>query len=139
MKIENDPTGSHKRQAKLKIALLFLTLLLPISHTFAALVPCAGGACTLCDFFAMVNNILKFILLDIVLPVSAFLIVVAGFLMIFGAESPENIDRGKKILFTVIVGLIICFTAYLIVGLFFQVIGVAGWTGLTSWFDIKCN
>lgn len=126
------------RLQTLVVPLLFL--LLPAVQVLAqGLVPCQGDACTLCDFFAMINNVLKFILVDIVLPISAFLIVVAGFLMIFGAESPENIEKGKKILFSVVVGLILCFTAYLIVGFFFQVIGVAGWTGLTSWFDIKCN
>lgn len=123
-----------------QILIVPLFLLLPAVQVLAqGLVPCTGGACTLCDFFALINNVMKFILVDIVLPISAFLIVVAGFMMIFGAENPENIEKGKKILFTVVVGLVLCFTAYLIVGLFFKVIGVAGWTGLTSWFDIKCN
>jgi hypothetical protein len=105
----------------------------------AALVPCGydknGNGkidpeeeCKLCDLFVLLDNVIDFFLLKIVFPVSVLLLVIGGFMFLFYAEDPKMVDRGKSILTSVVIGLAIIFSAYLVVGTFLKMIGLAQWT-----------
>jgi hypothetical protein len=118
-----------KMQNLLEMGFLFLFF---SQIAFAAgLVPCGGEGeppCQLCHLFVLLDNIIDFFLLRIVLPVSTLLLVIGGFMFIFYAEDPRMVEQGKKILTSVIVGLAIIFLAYLVVGTFLRIIGLAQWT-----------
>jgi len=45
----------------------------------------------------------------------------------------------KGLLTSVAIGLVIIYGAYLIISLFFLVIGVNEWTGLQNWFEYPCE
>ncbi|PIR71560.1 MAG: hypothetical protein COU43_01940 [Candidatus Nealsonbacteria bacterium CG10_big_fil_rev_8_21_14_0_10_37_25] len=52
--------------------------------------------------------------------------------------SPNWIIQAKSLIWSVVIGLIIIYGAWLIVSLFFQIIGIAEWTDLKTWWQIKC-
>jgi len=135
-----------------KLGLLFSIILLNLlfftfSQVFAAnsLVPCGPGfpspdnVCRLCHFFILFRNIVDFILFDIVPPLAALMIAIGGFYLIFSEGNPENIKKGQGVFRAVVISLLIIYSSWLIVNLFFQIIGVETWTGLQNWWQIKCD
>lgn len=123
--------------------------------TYDGLVPCGkevsvGGAtttiaCQFCHFFVMFDAILDFIFLKIVFPIAILMLVIAG-IMYVGAVLEvipggfKTLTQAKDILGSVFIGLLIIFSAWLIINLFFTIIGVADWTGLSGgWWRINCE
>lgn len=95
--------------------------------------------CQLCHLFVMINEVSRYLLFYVVLPIATLLLVIGGFFFLFYAENPQRVESGKKIIFSTVIGLVIIFTAWLIVHTFFTAIGVADWTGLKEGgFRINC-
>ena len=95
---------------------------------------------TFCDIFKVIRNLLDIVFFELVPPVAALLLASAGVWMLFSEENPSNLEKGKNIIRSVIIGLIIIYGSWLIVNLFFQIIGVADWTGLDKgWWQINCQ
>jgi len=96
--------------------------------------------CTFCHFFVMLDGIIDFALINIVFPLAILLFVVGGALFIFSAGDPGRVTQGKTIMKGVVIGLVIILGAWLVVNTFFNLIGVAEWTGLRSgWWQINCQ
>jgi hypothetical protein len=118
---------------------------------------CIGGTpefirCQLCHFFVMLDEIIDFVLFQIVPPLAILMLVIGGVMFIFahfggaeilpggGAGGPKMLSQARKLITSVIIGLIIIFAAWIIIDLFFSLIGVAEWTGLQEgWFSINCS
>ena len=126
----------------------------PRSGCPTGLVPCGGKdcPCTLCDFFVMFKNIVDFVMFRIVPLVAVLMILIGGFMYIIAYGGPTEILEGgkkggtqllsqaKSLFKSVVIGLFIVFGAWLIVNLFFQVIGVEKWTNLREgWQIIDCE
>lgn len=95
--------------------------------------------CTFCHFFVMLDGIIDFVLFKIVPPVAILMLVIGGVMFFAAAGSPEKLGTAKKLITSVVIGLIIIFAAWIIIDLFFSLIGVAEWTGLREgWFTINC-
>jgi type IV secretory pathway VirB2 component (pilin) len=113
---------------------LIIALFLFLSAGFAeaaGLVPCGGTGqetCRLCHFFKLIDNLLDFLLLRMVPVVAVLMIVVAGAMLFFGGVNSKMLSQAKAIITSVVIGLIIIFTAFLIVGTVLSAIGLAGWT-----------
>jgi hypothetical protein len=127
-----------------KLFLIFIFsfgFLLPFIAFSQGLVPCGPGTnkptCQLCDLFVLLNNIFRFLLIEIVPLIAVILIAIGGLLFILGQENPKNIDQAKEIFKSVGIGLLLIFSAWLIVNLFLTIIGVAE-PDLREWFKIKC-
>jgi hypothetical protein len=130
---------------------------------FPGLVPCGRTAddlltpydeskpCQFCHIFILFKNIIDFLLLPprtlggpptgggIVLSLAVLMVMIAGMYFIFSAGQSGNIETAKSILRGTAIALLIIYGSWLLVNLFFTVIGVANWTGLTSgWFQINC-
>lgn len=108
---------------------------------------CVGGdiqcvRCQFCHLFVMLNAIIYFVLFQIVPPIAALMLVIGGIMFMFanlGEGGPQMLNQARKLISSVIIGLIIMFSAWLVVGVFFSFIGVAEWTGLQAgWFNINC-
>jgi hypothetical protein len=97
--------------------------------------------CQLCHFFVMGKGILDFVL-KIVIIVAVLMFVISGFMFLFSESVlglPTLLSRAKSIIGTTIWGLVIIFSAWIIVNTIFLLIGVADWTGLREgWFKIEC-
>jgi len=121
------------KNQKLKILFLVIflgSLLLPIVSLAQGLVPCGepGNPCQLCHLFVLLDNIIDFVFKFIVLPVATLLLVIGGGMFFFYAENPQKVEQAKTLLTSVVTGLVIIFAAFLIVGTFLNVIGLAEWT-----------
>ncbi len=125
-------------------SLLFFLILFLFGNLVKAqgLVPCGNPgqrACTLCDFFVLFENIVNFVLIKIVPPLATLMIAIGGFLYLFAGSNPNLLNRSKQIFYSIAIGLLIVYGSWLLVNLFFQTIGVAEWTGLKNWWQIKCQ
>lgn len=143
-------------------SIIFLSLLFLFSAAFIqaeGLVPCGPGTakqyCELCDFFVMIERIIDFLLLPppagggVVLALAVLMIAVGGFMYVIayaGAGGPEMVSRAKKLFTAVAIGLLIIYSAFLIIGLFLKFIGLADWTEniYQNWirgdfFEIQCD
>jgi len=136
---------------KIFLIIFLAFLFLSFSQVQAdGLVPCGPGTnkpvCELCDLFVLLDSIIDFILRNIIIPLAVLLLVIGGGLFIFSAGNPARLDQAKSILTSVVIGLIVIFAAWLILGLFFHAIGLANWTTniYQNWwekgfFEISCQ
>lgn len=111
-----------------------------------------GFPCTFCHLFVMLDGIFDFLLFQLVPVIAVLMLVIGGAMYIFayfaGAEilpegakgGPALLGQSKKLMTSVVIGLIIIYAGWLVIDLFFSAIGVAEWTGLSGgWFSIKCQ
>jgi hypothetical protein len=147
--------GERSRTIKSQ-KLLIITFLVPLFLSLipvqiqAGLVPCGPGTakptCEFCDLFVLLDNFIDFFFIKIVLPVATLMIVIGGIMFFVAAGNPQKITTAKSILTSVAIGLFLIFGAWLILGLFFQAIGLADWTKniYQNWwqkgfFEIPCQ
>ena len=138
---------------------LFLFSLFPYQIE-AGLVPCGlkeddpnqpedqTSPCQLCHLFVLFKNIIDFLLIPSPLnnniplvPLIAVLFLVIGgvmYILAYLPGSPFALQQANQLFASVAWGLFIVYGAWLIVNLFFQVIGVQSWTGLKTWWQISC-
>jgi len=137
------------------IFLIFLTefLFLPFFITARSgcpegLVPCGTESCpcTFCDFFVMLDRILDFVVFKMVPIVAVLMLMIGGGMFFFSAEDTTLIQKGKSLIKTTIIGIVIVYGAFLIVGTFLNFLGLADWTQeiYKNWwekgfFEINCE
>ncbi|MBI2038613.1 MAG: hypothetical protein HYT19_01680 [Candidatus Nealsonbacteria bacterium] len=135
----------------LKILLLALTVIFLVSNfspvKAAGLVPCGGTGepvCGFCHIFVLFNNIVNF-LFRLVPPAAAFMLMVAGVKFFMAVDNPGEVKNAQNVIKSVIIGLIIIYGAWALVGAFLSAIGLATWTQniFSSWwsqglFQINC-
>jgi hypothetical protein len=130
--------------------LLAITLLLPFSvsaQEFALpkfpIVPCGqrqddpdtpdiheNQKCTLCHFFVMAKNIIDLLLAFIILIAPVF-IAIGGLTILLAAGKPDRIDRGKRIISSAIIGVVIALISWTVLGMLFN--ALVGTDGLFPW------
>ena len=82
----------------------------------AKLVPdCGGGPCGFGDLITLANNILKFLMIEISIPLAAIAFAYAGFLLVTSAGDEGKVKTAKSIFLSVLTGFIIILAAFLIV------------------------
>jgi predicted small integral membrane protein len=122
------------------IALSFLVLILPLGLVSAdGLVPCELGECNICHLFQLFTNIVTFVLTIIVPPVATIMFLYGGILFYTSGGVPEKVNKAKEVMIYTVFGLIIIYSAWVVIGAFLNAIGVADWTGLTTWWEIDCS
>jgi len=104
------------------------------------LVPCGfgGDQCHFCHIFVLIDNIINFILTCLTPIAAGFMIIIGGIYLLIAGGSPELFDKAKKVLTGAVIGLVVIFVAWVFLNTFFDYIGVAEWTGLGTWWEIKC-
>lgn len=110
----------------------------------AAIVPCGGEGdpCKLCDLFVLLDNIIDFVLVDVVPPVAVIAFIIGGVYFFMSRGNPQSVTRANSILTTAVIGLLIVYGAYLVIGIFFSAIGVAEGefgTNIKNWFEYPCE
>jgi hypothetical protein len=112
---------------------------LPLIAFSEGLVPCGGpgNPCQLCHLFVLFNNIIRFLVINIVPPVAVLLIAIGGFLFFLYAENPAWIEKAKGIFKSVAIGLLLILSAWLIVNFFLTTIGIVSFDP-KNWFKINC-
>ncbi|MFY9492910.1 MAG: hypothetical protein WAP55_00255 [Minisyncoccia bacterium] len=109
----------------------------------AALVPCTGINCTLCDLFTLTQNIFNFVAIQLVPIVAILLIFWGGYTFLISSGSPAGITKGKSILKNTVIGLVIVYSAYLaasyIVSFFAGAGSVASSSFTSRGFVVQCE
>ena len=123
------------------VIIIGILVLSPFFVSAAGLVPCGGKgepACQLCHFFVLFKNAVDFLLKYVVPALAVLMLAIGGFMYVFAfanpsegmSGSPGMVSQAKRLIVSVVFGPIIIFAAWLIVNLFFQLIGVQDRTGL---------
>jgi len=132
----------------LLLAVLFGGLFLPlISHSQCpdGLVPCGTLTCPcqFCHLFVLIQNIINFFLVSIVFPVATLLIIIGGMMFLLYTENAQKAEQAKSLLTATIIGLVLIFSSWIIVGLFLTAIGLSDFSinslQIDKWFEINCS
>ncbi len=114
--------------------------LLAVSLTFAQerLIPCSGLDCNLCNLLEMFKRLIT-LGLKIGVSLAALFVAWGSFvIMTAGATGGEKkMEEGKHIIWTAITGILIAFTAWLILGTIFQIL--TGSPSKFPWDQIQCK
>ena len=126
-----------------KIILVFFFLSLAgqvLAICTGSLVPCGGegNPCQFCHIFVLINNVISFILTCLAPIIAGLMLVIGGLYLLAAGPSPENVSKAKSVITSAVIGLVIIFVAWVFLNTFLAAIGVADWTGLTTWWKIKC-
>jgi len=111
----------------------------------AAFVPCGGPgqhACTICDFFAMTQTVVKYAVFVLVPLLIALLTVSAGMYYMGSKGDAAATAKAKKWLLVGMCGAIILFGGWAFINTFFSAIGVADWNGVKlneSWWKVSAT
>ena len=155
--------GTAKSFMTRKITLLYLIifggmLLFPLVSLANGLVPCGYDTnidgtydpeterCRFCHLFVLFENIIDFVFLKLVPPVAILMLVIGGAMFFLAAGDPGALTKAKSIITTTVIGLVIIYVSFVIVGMFLLSIGLAEWTKdiYSSWweygfFTINCG
>lgn len=94
--------------------------------------------CTLCDFLSLIDNIIKFVALTT--PLVVIIIIAWGsFIMMTAGGSEERFFKGKKIITSAIIGLLIVLGAWIIVSTVFLLL-TGSYEGPfpLPWYQVSC-
>ncbi|MCX6813059.1 MAG: pilin [Candidatus Azambacteria bacterium] len=143
---------SKKRLAVLVILLSTFYFLFSISLVSAAgLVPCGQGpttlengtpnpafkACTFCDFFVLIQNIIKFIL-AIFASLATLMAIYIAFLFMFSGGSPQKISDAKSKLWLLVIGIFWVLGSWLVLNTIINFVARPGVFPL-PWNKINCS
>lgn len=103
--------------------------------------------CQLCHIFIIFKEIIIFLLipgeinggLPIILLIVLLMIIYGGILLFFSSGNPEIINKGKGVLKSTGIALLIIYGAWIFIGFFLTAIGAVELVDLPSgWFQINC-
>lgn len=81
--------------------------------------------CQLCHSFIMIDGIIDYVLINIIPYITVLMIVIGGVMFYFGGAKPDLLGKSKTLFKGVIIGLVLIYGAYMIVGIFLSVLGAA--------------
>ena len=135
--------------------LLAIILLLPFSvfaQEFALpkfpIVPCGRDEnsngqidewekCKLCHFFVMAKNIID-LLLALIIVIAPVFIAIGGLTILLAAGVPDRVDRGKRIISSVIIGVAIALISWTVLGMLFNALVGTDGTFPWPWYAFQC-
>ena len=96
------------------------------------LVPCGiTCTCTIENFFLMLVRIFNFAIKFIVTPLAVLMLTIGGILILISAGNQGLFTLGKNTLYAAIIGLVLAFGSWLIIGFILNAIGYIGnWSTL---------
>lgn len=97
------------------------------------------NSCQLCHVFVMTNGIIKFVMLTLV-PIGAVLmLMIGGAKLFFGGGKANAWNDAKGIITSVVVGLLIIFSAWVIVNTVLTKSGIVSSPSILQWYNISCQ
>ena len=103
------------------------------------LVPCGSPCCpcTLCHFFVLIENILEFVFFNITPPLALLMLIIGGGMFMLAAGDPAKITKARTIITTTLIGIVIIYGAFFLVGLLLQSVHLATWTNdiYKNWWE----
>lgn len=96
-------------------------------------------SCGLCHLFVMTNNIIQKIFKWVAPTIAVLMLIIGGALFLFGGAKPDTITRAKGIITSVVIGLLIIFSAWVIVNTVFEKLKIVNMPSGWKWWEIKCS
>lgn len=96
----------------------------------------AQPPCTPCKIFESGFRVVNMILFGITGPLAAFMVLLAGGLMILGGADPSRYSQGKTILTNTLMGVAVVLLAW--VGTTFLVKSIGGGSNGDTWYEFTC-
>jgi len=143
---------------KLIFAIVLITGIFSANNALAAgIVPCGqseddatttideSADCTLCHFFILITMIVNFVLFNLTAPLALLMLIIGGAMFMLAAGNPSTITQARKLIASVLIGIMIIYSAYFLVGVFLQSVGLSAWTTTIyqSWwggfYEIDCE
>ncbi|MDD5738703.1 MAG: pilin [Candidatus Pacebacteria bacterium] len=99
--------------------------------------------CQLCHGFIMVDKAVDYIVIKLVPLLAVLMLVIGGVMFYFGGFNPGLLSRAKTLIKGVVVGLVLIYSAYMIVNIFLMVLGASEINSIkdvfsNGVFSIKC-
>ncbi len=114
------------------VFLILCTPLFSLAQTQGNLVPCgrnSGPAAVPCKFehvLILINNLVKFILVYLAIPIAALMFFYAGALMIIHGGNEHSRTEAKSIFWNTVIGIIFVAGAWIIVHTVLNILGYNG-------------
>ena len=113
--------------------------------SYLPIVPCGGTnsdgsaqpSCTPCDIFLLVQKVVNFVIFGITGPIAAFMVLLAGGMMLLGGATPSTFSRGKAILTNTLFGVAIILLAWVVTTFLIKMIAPNSETG-NNWYNFTC-
>ncbi|GEM_PF-861873 len=146
--------GETAQNKMKKIAAIFIAIVIGFSLFSTAqandggiLPPCGGvnadgtkqSACTICNLFQLIDNIVKVVIVGLVPAAAGLMIAIAGFKMLINQNNAEVMGESKKIILMVIIGLLLIYGSYAIVGAVFSGMGYYNNINPLQFNNLICN
>lgn len=124
---------NNKIKSNFAVAVAVFVLLLASLNFVSAdgLVPC--DECGLCDLARGVNDVVKFLITSVALPLAGVAIIYAGIMILTAGAAPKNIDKGKAALWSAVWGLFIALAAMMLIDMVFKLLLVGGDGYIQDW------
>jgi len=119
-----------------KLLIIGYLLLASANLATAALVPCNGPDCTLCDFLILIKNLID-LMLQLGVIFAGLFFAWGAFVIMTAGDSQERVTEGRKVMTTVAIGILIAFTSWMILGTLIQVL--TGSPSKLPWNEIQCS
>lgn len=126
----------------LAIILVIAFQVIPVTVSGDVGIPCAKGTANMCGFndvFVLINNLIKFFLTTVLLPLMIIMISYAGWLFMTSGSNPGKRSQAKEIFKKMGIGLALILFAWSIVYLVFRAFGVDTTRGRAGLSDKTIN
>ena len=91
----------------------------------------ASCPCEICDFFLTLARIYDFLVKWIASPLAILAITIGAVMLMISAGNPNLANKGKTVLWSAIIGLVLVFLSWLIIN---TILGALGFN-MGSWFE----
>ena len=123
--------------------MLVLSFLASTFPNATSIIPstCQTGSCGMCDLFKGISNLINFFVFKIGPIAAGLMILIGGAIWVLSNGNEEQIRKGQDILKVTLIGLIIMYSAWLIVNTIIETLatGPNGGGIKTSWWSFTCQ
>lgn len=107
------------------------------------ILPACGGtgqpACTICNLFQLIDNLVRIVIVRLVPAAAGLVIAIAGFKFLVNQDNADVMEESKKIIFMVIIGLLLIYGSYAIVGAIFSGMGYYDSINPLEFNNLSCD
>ena len=90
----------------------------------------------------MLSDVINFVLFKFIPPIAVLMLVWGGIKFYLATENPAQAADAKKLMTSIIIGMVIAYSAWLIINLFFSFMDLSAFslsfTGPGNWFKVNC-
>jgi type IV secretory pathway VirB2 component (pilin) len=97
-----------------------------------------SAPCTFCHFFVLINNIISFVMGTLVPTVAVLMLIIGGVMFFFAGAKPDVLNQAKGIITSVVVGIIIILSAWVIVNTVLTKVGIIDTPSILEWNKVSC-